>query len=314
MKKVLVLGGSGFVGRHVCELLTRAGIRVTVPTRRARNAQTVQTLPQVDVIEADIHDEATLLRLLPGHDAVVNLVGILHGNERRFRAAYVTLAQTLAHAMQASGVHRLVQLSALGASPQGPSLYQRSKAEAEAVLRDSGLDLTVLRPSVVFGAGDSFLNLFARLQAVPPVMLLPSANARLQPVWVGDVARAVVHCLRHRPTVGQTYELAGPQVYTLRELVQLAGRLSGHPRRVIGLPLPLGYFQALLLELMPGPTLMSTDNFASLEVDNVAGGLLPGLAELGVTPAPLEPTAVGYLDITGQADPLLAIRQNAGRG
>jgi uncharacterized protein YbjT (DUF2867 family) len=314
MKKVLVLGGSGFVGRHVCEQLTRAGIRVTVPTRRARNAQTVQTLPQVDVIEANIHDEAALRRLLPGHDAVVNLIGILHGSERQFQAAHVTLAKTLAQAMQATGVRRLVQVSALGASPEGPSRYQRTKAEAEAALRHSGLDLTVLRPSVIFGAGDSFLNLFARLQSALPIMLLPGAEARLQPVWVGDLARAVVTCLRQCDTVGQTYEIAGPQVYTLRELVELAGRLSGHPRRVVGLPMTLGYFQALLLELMPGPTLMSTDNFVSLEVDNVAGGLLPGLAELGIAPSPMEPIAAGYLDALGQADPLLTIRRRAGRG
>ena len=314
MNKVLVLGGSGFVGRHVCEQLVRAGLGITLPTRRASNARTVQHLPGLDVIEADIHDEAALARLLPGHDAVVNLVGVLHGNESRFQAAHVELPRRLARAMQQTGVRRLVHISALGASADGPSRYQRSKAEGEQVLREASLDLTLLRPSVIFGAGDNFLNLFARLQAVMPVMLLPGASSRLQPVWVGDVARAVLHCLQQPATIGQTYELAGPRVCTLRELVELAGRLSGHPRPVIGLPLALGYPQALLLQSLPGEPLMSTDNLASLKIDNVASGKLPGLAELGIAPEPLEPVVAAYLDLRDQADPLLALRRRNSRG
>ena len=309
MRRILLLGGTGFVGRHVCEHLARAGLQMSVPTRRAINAQAVQTLPGVSVIEADIHDEATLARLLPGHDAVVSLVGVLHGSAARFERAHVELPRKLARAMQAAGVRRLVHVSALGASADGPSNYQRSKAAGETVLREAGLELTLLRPSVIFGAGDSFLRLFARLQASLPVMLLPGASARLQPVWVGDVASAVVRCLLDPATIGQTYELAGPQPYTLRELVQLAGRLSGHPRPVIGLPLAFGHLQAALLQLMPGEPLMSSDNLASLKVDNVASGQLPGLADLGITPAPLEPTAAGYLELHGRADPLLALRR-----
>lgn len=309
MRRILLLGGTGFVGRHVCEHLARANLQMSVPTRRAINAQAVQTLPGVSVIEADIHDEATLARLLPGHDAVVSLVGVLHGNAARFQRTHVELPRTLAKAMKAAGVRRLVHVSALGASPSGPSRYQRSKAAGETLLHESGLDLTLLRPSVIFGAGDNFLRLFARLQASLPVMLLPGAGARLQPVWVGDVASAVVRCLLDPATIGQTYELAGPRVHTLRELVQLAGRLSGHPRPVIGLPLAFGHLQAALLQLMPGEPLMSSDNLASLKVDNVASGQLPGLADLGITPAPLEPTAAGYLELHGRADPLLALRR-----
>lgn len=314
MKKILLLGGTGFVGRHVCEQLVRSGLGVTVPTRRAVNARSIQMLPSVDVLEVDVHDEAPLRRLLPGHDAVVNLVGVLHGDEKRFRAAHVELPQTLARAMLASGVRRLVHISALGASATGSSLYQRSKAEGEVVLRASGLDVSLLRPSVIFGAGDNFFNLFARLQASLPVMLLPGADARLQPVWVGDVARAVARCLQDPATVGQTYELAGPTVYTLRELVGIAGRLSGHERPLIALPRALGYLQALALQCLPGEPLMSTDNFASLETDNVASGQLPGLAELGIAPEALEPTVATYLDLQGDADPLLNIRRRFGRG
>lgn len=313
MKKVLVLGGTGFVGRHLCEQLNRAGIRATVPTRHPFHAQAVQTLPMVDVIEADVHDRATLERLLPGHDAVVNLVAVLHGNARRFERVHVALPQTLASAMQATGVRRLVHVSALGASAEGPSLYQKSKARGEAVLAEAGLDLTVLRPSLIFGAEDKLLNLFARLQKVLPLVKLPHAGARFQPVWVGDVARAVLRCLQHPPTTGQVYELAGPEVLTLADLVRLAGRLSGHPRPVFGLPRALGYFQALFLQCLPGEPMMSTDNLCSMEVDNVASGTLPGLEALGIRASALAPVAATYLDHAGAADPWLLVRHSAHR-
>ena len=313
MKKVLVLGGTGFVGRHVCEQLNRLGIRATVPTRRLARAQTVQMLPLVDVIEADIHDRATLQRLVAGHDAVVNLVAILHGSEQRFEQVHVQLVQTLAEAMQASGVRRLVHISALGAHPDGPSRYQASKARGEAVLAQSGLDVTVLRPSVIFGADDRFLNLFAKLQGLLPLVPLAGADTRFQPVWVGDVAQAVVRCLRSPETIGQTYECTGATTYTLAELVSLAGELSGNPRPVLGLPRALAYFQALFMELLPGEPLLSTDNLRSMEVDNVASGALPGLPALDITPSALEPIAARYLDLSGRADPLLKVRETAHR-
>lgn len=313
MKKVLIIGGTGFLGRHICEQLTRQGVRVTVPTRRASNASHVQMLPQVDVVEADVNDAATLQRLVPGHDAVVNLVGVLHGSQQRFEKAHVVLPQALAKAMKAAGVTRLVHVSALGADAQASSRYQRTKAAGEAALRTAGLDLTVLRPSVVFGAEDHFLNLFAKLQATLPVLPLAGSNTRFQPVWVGDVAQAVVRCLQQADTIGQTYECAGPQVFTLKQLVQLAGRLSGHPRPVVGLPMVLGYFQALFMECLPGEPLMSTDNISSMETDNVATGELPGLADLGIAAAAVEPVAARYLDGAGSADRLLKVREHAGR-
>ena len=314
MKKVLVLGGTGFVGRHVCEHLNRLGIRATVPTRRSINAQAVQMLPLVDVIEADVHDEAALSRLLPGHDAVINLVAVLHGSPRRFQHVHVELARTLAHAMNASGVRRLVHVSALGASEQGSSDYLASKGAGEAVLQQAGLDLTLIRPSVIFGAGDRFLNLFARLQAQLPMMALGGADTHMQPVWVGDVAETIVHSLRHPGTVGQIIECVGPRVYTLRELVAAAGRLAGlPPRRIIGLPRAIAYFQALFIQSLPGEPLLSTDNLRSLEVDNVASGEHPTQADLGLPATVMEPVAAAYLDQTGQADPLLHIRERAGR-
>lgn len=313
MKKVLVLGGSGFVGRHVCEQLNRLGIRATVPTRRAVNAKKVQTLPMVDVLEGNVHDAATLERWVEGHDAVVNLVAILHGSARQFDAVHVQLPKQLAQAMQGQGVKRLVHVSALGASTDAASHYQRSKAMGEATLQAAGLDLTVLRPSVIFGADDRFLNLFAKMQAVLPVVPLAGAQTQFQPVWVGNVAEAVVACLQHAQTVGRTYECVGPDVFSLADLVRLSGQLSGNPRPVFGLPRAIAYFQALFLQSLPGEPLMSTDNLRSMEVDNVASGQYPTQADLGIVAQALPAEAARYLDLAGQADPLLAKRQMASK-
>ncbi len=317
MKRVLLLGGTGFVGRHVCERLARLQWAMTVPTRRAAHAAAVQHLPGLTVLQADVHDEATLRRLLAGHDAVVNLVAILHGNAASFERAHVELPAKLARACLAAGVPRLVHVSALGAEPAAadtaPSLYLRSKSRGEAVLQAAaaqGLQFTVLRPSVIFGADDRFLNLFAALQRVLPVLPLAGAQARFQPVWVEDVARAIVHCLQDARTIGQTYELCGPSVYTLKELVQLAGRTAGirhgRGRTVVPLPLALGRLQALLMEWLPGEPLMSRDNLDSMRIDNVATGRVPGLAALGITPT--GPTAVAPRYLGPASDPLLALR------
>lgn len=297
---ILVLGGTGFVGRHVCERLVRAGHRVTVPTRRAANARAIQHLPGLTVCEANVHDAAALRRLLPGHGAVVNLVAILQGTEAAFERAHVALPHTLAQACTASGVDRVVHVSALGADPEGPSRYQRSKGRGEAVLQAAGLRLTVLRPSVIFGDGDRFLHLFARLQAVLPVLPLAGAGARFQPVWVEDVAEAIVRCLpphaRARASQGQILECAGPEVLTLADLVRLAGRHGSHQRPVWPLPAALGRLQALAMECLPGEPLMSRDNLASMQVDNVASGQWPGLDSLGIRAASVHAIAPTYLN------------------
>ncbi|MDQ7743651.1 complex I NDUFA9 subunit family protein [Hydrogenophaga pseudoflava] len=299
MKQVLVLGGTGFVGRHLCEKLQRAGWQTTVPTRRATNASAVQHLPRLTVVEASVHDEATLARLMSGHDAVVNLVAILHGDQTAFERAHVQLPATIARACQASGVRRLVHISALGAQLDGPSMYQRSKARGEEVLRSAGLALSILRPSVIFGDGDRFLNLFARLQTVFPVMPLAGARTRFQPVWVEDVADAVIACLRDtglpRSSVGQTFECAGPEVLTLAELVRLAGRLGSRERLVLPVPTALGRLQALAMECLPGEPLMSRDNLDSMAVDNVATSQWPGLSSLGIVPRSVHSVAPLYL-------------------
>ncbi|HEY1129825.1 MAG TPA: complex I NDUFA9 subunit family protein [Roseateles sp.] len=297
---VLVLGGSGFVGRALCEQLLRrlgADVRITVPTRRLPHAQAVQSLPGVTVLQADVFQD--LPRLLPGHDAVVNLVAILQGSAAAFEHVHVELPRRLAQAMNAAGVRRLVHVSALGVAEHAPSRYLRSKAAGEAVLQVAAqthaLELTLLRPSLVFGDGDRSVNLFARLQRHFPVMPLGGAGARLQPVWVQDLAGALVEALRRREAVGQTYEIAGPRELTLQDLVRLAGRVAGHERPVLRLPRALATLQALAMECLPGEPLLSRDNLASLSVPNVPGGQLPGLAELGIQASSLEAVLPTYL-------------------
>ncbi|MFC5520533.1 complex I NDUFA9 subunit family protein [Polaromonas jejuensis] len=317
MEKVLLLGGTGFIGGHVCEKLVRQQCRVTVATRRSDKARHLQVLPLVDVVEVDVHDSASLAPLLAGHEAVVNLVGILHGSEADFEKAHVQLPLELARACEASGLRRIVHVSALGASLSAASKYQRSKARGETVLLSSGLDVTVLRPSVIFGPEDKFLNTFARLQRLAPVVPLAASEARFQPVWVEDVASAVLHCLQDRGTIDQIYEVCGPEVFTLRQLVKLAGHYAGikggKGRPVIGLPAPLARLQARLMALAPGEPLLSQDNLDAMETDNVASGKLPGLQALGIAPAALEAIAPTYLGLQGLRGGLTAKRKAAGR-
>jgi NADH dehydrogenase len=295
MKKILVLGGTGFVGHHLCKELVRLQHSVTVPTRDVSGARDVQSLPSLDLVQADVHDTAALARLVPSHDAVVNLIAILHGNSVEFESTHVELVKKIVRACQDSGVQRLVHVSALGADKDAPSMYQRSKAKGEEVLQASPLDWTVLRPSVMFGEGDRFLTLFARLQSVLPIMPLAGADTLFQPVWVGDVVSAIVQCLQRDDTARCTFEICGPDRFTLRQLVKLAGSVSGHRRPVIGLPTPLAQLQAFLMELAPGQPLMSRDNLDSMKVNNVASGSLPGLDVLGISPSALRDIAPTYI-------------------
>ena len=316
IRHIAVTGGTGFVGQAVCEQLVErsggAGGRIVVPTRRIRRGQAVQSLPTVERVQADVHDERALARVLAGCDAVVHLVAILHGSEADFQRVHVELPRKLVAACRAAGVRRIVHVSALGVAPDAPSRYLRSKAAGERVLLESGLDVTVLRPSVIFGARDRFLNLFAQLQALAPFMPLGGADARFQPVWVEDVAAAAVRCLDRPQTIGQTIECAGPDVLTLAQLVRLAGRLAGCERPVLPLPEAIARLQAGLMELLPGEPLMSRDNVDSMRVPNVATGRLPGLDTLGITPAPVEAVAAGYLG--GRSGPARFLPWRARRG
>ena len=321
MTNLLVLGGSGFVGRSLCEqLVTRSGGadgRITVPSRHPQRAAHLRSLPTLDVVDANLHDDAQLAQLVAGRDAVVNLVAVLHGSEAEFEKAHVTLPRRLAAACKTAGVRRVMHVSALGVSDDdartAPSNYLRSKTQGERVLRDAGLDLTLLRPSVIFGEHDRFINLFASLQAVFPLMPLAGADARFQPVWVDDVARAIVACLERPETMGQTYECVGPAQFSLADLVRLAGRWSGHARPVLPLPAFAGRLQAMVMECLPGEPLMSRDNLDSMRAPNVATPGVPGLAALGIDAAAIEsvmPAVLGHRAGVARLDPL---RRGAGR-
>ncbi len=308
MNNILILGGSGFVGSVLCEKLVRrhggGSLLVTVPTRRRVNARHLQILPTIEVVQADVHDDGELTRLVAGRDAVINLVAILHGKEADFRRVHVDLPRRVAQACVAASVPRLVHISALGAAAGAPSNYLRSKAAGEAALREAASQATLMRPSVMFGAGDRFMNLFAWLQAFTPIMPLACADARFQPVWVNDVATAVVSAIDDPATAGQTFECAGPRVFTLAELVRLAGRWSGRERPIVPLPESIGKLQAWSMEWLPGEPMLSRDNLRSMQVPNVASGELPGLAALGITAADIEAVMPALLTRGGEAERL----------
>lgn len=319
-RKLLVLGGTGFVGRaFITRWVARhagAGVDVLVPSRRPiapthAAARQLALLPGVRLVQADLHDDARLAALVAGCDAVVNLVAILHGSRTRFRQVHEDLPARLARACAAARVPQLLHISALGVNDRAPdelpSNYLRSKARGELALRTglagSATALTILRPSVIFGSEDRFLNLFARLQALVPVMALAGAGARFQPVWVGDVAEAMVRLLLGpaggagpaRPGQPRVLEAAGPREWTLGELVRAAGRWSGHARPVLPLPTWVGHVQAAVFGLLPGEPLMSGDNLRSMRLPNVATPGMPGLRTLGIVPAEVADVMAPFL-------------------
>ena len=305
MQKIVITGGTGFVGRNVCERLFAQDpeARLVVPSRRRSNGRALQVLPSVDLLPCNVHDAAALPGLLAGADALVHLVAILHGSAADFDRVHVQLPRQLAAACGAAGVKRVVHVSALGVAANAPSAYLRSKAAGEAAWQAAaqqfGFGLTVLRPSVIFGADDRFTNLFASLQRLLPVLPLAGAAARFQPVWVGDVAQAVVQALAAPQAPGPVIECAGPEVLTLQQIVQQVGEMAGCRRPVLPLPEGLGLLQAALMGLLPGEPLMSRDNLLSMRVPNIASGQLPGLDSLGIHPAALA-TLAGHFQ---PADP-----------
>jgi uncharacterized protein YbjT (DUF2867 family) len=290
---VLVIGGSGFIGSHLVAKLATAGVRVILPTRRYESAKHLISLPGVEVCEQDVRQDAVVRRLSTGVDAVINLVGLLHSKPGSpygpdFAEAHVALPMRIVAACVANGVPRYLHMSALGAVSDGPSMYLRSKAAGElAASADAALAATIFRPSVVFGPEDKFINLFASMQKFLPLVPLGGADTRFQPVFVEDVAQAFVNALFDPKSMHQIYELAGPDVCTLAEIVKVAG--GEHPRPVIKLPLVLARLQAMMLEFMPGGPLMSRDNLDSMQVDNViaASSQALTLLDLGITPTAL---------------------------
>jgi NADH dehydrogenase len=290
---ILVLGGAGFVGRHVVDRLVAAGDKVVVPTRRFDKARFLQVLPTVTIVSADVNRAEVLARLVASSAAVINLVGIL--NETRgttFQRAHVDFARGVTAACQAAGVRRLIQMSALNAAPDAPSRYLRSKGEAEAIVAASGLDWTIFRPSVIFGREDRFLNLFATLLRYVPAIALASPDARFQPVYVGDVAQCLVEALSRPSTYGRAYPLCGPNIYSLRDLVRYVGAVTGKSRPIIGLGPTLSTVQASVLEHLPG-SLLTRDNLASMRKDSTCDA--ESVAAFGVTLQALESVVPSYL-------------------
>ena len=297
-RTIVLLGGSGFVGTELCSRLARAGHALRVLTRDPARARHLQVLPGLELRRTDVHDPSALGRALAGADVAVNLVGILNEtgfSGRGFHVAHAELTRRLVEVAAAQGVARLLQMSALGADESGPSHYQRSKGAAERCVRaaPAALDWTIFRPSVIFGARDSLMNRFASLLRLTGGFIpLARPAARFGPVWVGDVARAFELALEGGATSRQSYELCGPEVVTLAELVRLAGEASGVRARILPLPDAVARAQAFVMDFVPGRP-FSTDNYRSLSVDNVCRD--DGFARLGIRPASMRAIVPGYL-------------------
>ena len=308
---IVVLGGGGFVGRHVVSRLVSEGHRVVVPTRRREDVRHLILLPTIEVVEADIHDPKVLERLFDGSAAVVNLVGIIsESGSNTFDRVHAELPRKVIAACHNAGVRRLLHMSALGASADAPSRYLRSKAAAEAMVAASGLHWTMFRPSVIFGPEDAFLNMFATLARMMPVIALASPKARFQPVYVGDVAQCVVQSISDEITFGGCYDLCGPRVYTLQELVAYVGEITGSVRPIVKLGPGLSRVMATVLEHLPGK-IMTRDNLASMQRDNVCECPFP--AVFGLSPTALDAVAPSYLSPSALRSPFDRYRAESGR-
>ncbi|MDZ4349317.1 MAG: complex I NDUFA9 subunit family protein [Xanthomonadaceae bacterium] len=293
---IVVLGGTGFVGRQLVAALAADGHRITVPTRRRAAHPDVLFPPSVAVVEFDIYRADALAELLRGKHAAINLVGILNergDSGRGFERAHVELTRLLIEACRASGVKRLLQMSALNAG-RGTSHYLRTRGEAESSVKFSGLDWTLFQPSVIFGRGDGLFCRFASLLKVAPVLPIAGGNVKFAPVCVGDVVEAFRRALTNPQTIGQTYELYGPDVLPLKRIVRMTAAALGLKRWVIPLPDALGRLQAEVGEWLPGKPI-SRDNFRSLKLDSVGG--VDGLHRLGIERTPV---AAVLPDILGQ--------------
>jgi uncharacterized protein YbjT (DUF2867 family) len=320
-RRVTILGGSGFIGRYVVQRLAARGAVIAVVSRNAGAASFLRPMGdvgQIALIDADLGDEARLAPALEGTDAVICAVGILHERGRQtFDAVHRDGPARLARLARATGAQHFVHLSAIGADQTAPSAYARSKSSGEAAVRAAFADAVILRPSIVFGPEDDFFNRFAALaRFLPALPLIGGGHTRFQPVYVGDVADAVLAALEHKGAAGRVFELGGPRVYSFRELMEILLREIRRRRALINLPFALAKFEAFFLEWLPRPPL-TRDQVRLLERDNVVTPGLPGLVDLGIVPTALELILPTYLDRFrrgGRFAPPLTLKEGESEG
>jgi len=298
---VCILGGSGFVGRRITSMLANQGVRVTMLTRHRDRNRDVLVRPEISVVECDVYDPGQLTDGLRGADTVINLVGILNSNKyknQNFKRAHLDLCEVILDAMTRVDVRRLIHMSASNAGADGPSEYLKTKGAAENLLKmrtlQGELDVTIFRPSVIFGPGDSFTNRFADLlRRIPVAFPLACPDSRLQPVHVNDVATCFTQAAANTRTFGQTYELCGPSSYTLFELVSMIAAAIGVRRKIIRLSPRQSELQAKVMQHVPGQP-FTPDNYQSLQLDSVCSGPFPEI--FGIEPQAMEDTIASYLN------------------
>ena len=311
--RIVLLGSTGFLGRRLLPELSAAGHSCKVLSRYLPACRELAVIPGVEVRQANIYDDDQLKIHFEGADAVINMVGILNESGRKgkgFNRAHVELVEKIIGACRASGLRRLVHVSALNAG-KGSSHYLASKGQAEELIRAADdLDSTIVQPSVIFGDGDSFFNRFAGLLKLAPVLPLACPEAKMQPVWVGDVTAAMTLALADPDTFGQTLIMVGPGAYSLRELVEFTATAAGLKRKIIGLPDSLSRLQGRLMDFVPGKP-FSSDNYRSLQVDNTS--VENSLSRFRIRPRSLESIVPGYLAGSPHQRHLDDYRKRAGR-
>lgn len=297
-KLVTVFGGSGFLGRHTVRALAKAGWRIKIATRHPGKGfflRPLGSVGQIDFVKCDVADAESVAAALMGASAVINLTGILFPSGQTFEDVQADGAENIAKAAAAAGVASLVHISAIGADAKSASEYARTKAAGEQAVRDAFPGAVILRPSIVFGPEDGFFNKFAAMARMLPVLpLVGGGHTRFQPVFVGDVAAAIVTALSSQAAHGRSFELGGPSIYSFKELLQLILRETGRRRALIPLPFGLASFQAAFLQLLPKP-ILTMDQVKLLKKDNVVAPTAAGLADLGITPTSVEAVVPSYL-------------------